>query len=94
MALVAAEELGLTSANVDEVRSSTVAEVQHFLGLDRQLGQGIGLAGDWAYQIVKQLGNYGELYDRSLGAKSALKIDRGPNDIWTRGGLMYAPPFR
>ena len=94
MALIAAEELGLTSANVDDAKASPVAEVQHFLGIDLQLGQGIGLAPDWAYQIVKQVGNYGELFDRNLGAKSDLKIDRGANDIWTRGGLMYAPPFR
>jgi general L-amino acid transport system substrate-binding protein len=94
MALIAGEELGLTSANIDEVKTSTVAEVQHFLGIDRHLGQGLGLSADWAYQLIKQVGNYGELYERNLGTKSVLKIDRGANDIWTRGGLMYAPPFR
>lgn len=93
-ALVGAEELGLTSANVDEAQASTVNEVQNFLGTGQQSGQGIGLPQGWAYQVVKQVGNYGELFDRNLGMRSALKIERGPNDIWARGGLMYAPPFR
>ena len=94
MSLIAAEELGLTSANVDEARASPLAEVQRFMGLDGELGAGIGLVRDWAYQVIKQTGNYGEQFDRNLGAESALKLDRGYNDIWTRGGLMFAPPFR
>jgi general L-amino acid transport system substrate-binding protein len=94
MALIEAEELGLTSANVDAKRASTEPEVRRFLGLEANLGQALGLPRDWAYQIVKNVGNYGEIFDRTLGAKSELKLARGLNNLWTKGGLMYAMPFR
>ncbi len=94
MALIAAEELGLTSGNVDSMKSSNQLDVRRFLGLEADLGAPLGLARDWAYQIVKQVGSYAEIFDRTLGAGSALKLDRGLNNIWTKGGLMYSMPFR
>jgi general L-amino acid transport system substrate-binding protein len=94
MALIAAEELGLTSANVETMKASTSLDIRRFLGLEADLGEPLGLARDWAYQIVKQVGSYAEIFDRTLGHASALKLDRGLNNIWTKGGLMYAAPLR
>ena len=94
MALIEAEELGLTSANVDSQRASTDPSIRRFLGLEANLGQALGLPRDWAYQVVKNVGNYGEIFDRTLGMKSDLKLARGLNNLWTKGGLMYSMPFR
>lgn len=94
MALVAAEELGLTSVNVDAMRASSSLDIRRFLGLEADLGAPLGLARDWAYQIVKQVGNYAEIFDRTLGQGSSIKIDRGLNALWTKGGLLYAAPLR
>ena len=94
MALIAAEELGLTSANVDTMRESPLLDVRRFLGLEADLGAPLGLARDWAYQIVKHVGNYAEIFDRSLGQGSPFKLERGLNNLWTKGGLMYAAPMR
>lgn len=94
MALIAAEELGLTSTNVDAMRASSALDVRRFLGLEADLGASLGLARDWAYQIVKQVGNYAEVFDRNLGHGSILKIDRGLNNLWTKGGLLYSMPLR
>lgn len=94
MALVEAEELGLTSANVDAQRAATDPSIRRFLGLEANLGQALGLPRDWAYQVVKTVGNYGEIFDRTLGARSELKLARGLNNSWTKGGLMYSMPFR
>lgn len=94
MALIEAEELGLTSANVDAQRAATEPSIRRFLGLEANLGQALGLPRDWAYQVVKNVGNYGEIFDRTLGAKSDLKLSRGLNNLWNKGGLMYSMPFR
>lgn len=94
MALVAAEELNITSSNVDTMKSSPSHEVRRFLGLDADLGAPLGLSRDWAYQVVKQAGNYGEIFEHTLGQGSSLKLDRGLNNLWSKGGLMYAAPFR
>jgi general L-amino acid transport system substrate-binding protein len=94
MALVEAEELGLTKENVDAQRAATEPSIRRFLGLEANLGQALGLPRDWAYQVVKNVGNYGEIFDRNLGAKSDLKLARGLNNLWTKGGLMYSMPFR
>jgi general L-amino acid transport system substrate-binding protein len=94
MALIAAEELRLSSNNVDARRTSTIPRVRRLLGLEANLGQALGLPRDWAYQIVKNVGNYGEIFERTVGAESPLKLERGLNDLWTSGGLMYAIPFR
>lgn len=94
MALVAAEELGITSVNVDTMRNSGSLDIRRFLGLEADLGAPLGLARDWAFQVVKQVGNYAEIFDRTLGNNSSLKLDRGLNALWTKGGLMYAAPLR
>ena len=93
-ATIAAEELGISSTNVDSMLASPDPAVRRFLGLEPGLGKGLGLDPRWAYRIVKAVGNYGEIFDRSLGAKSSLKLDRGLNKPWTQGGLLWAPPFR
>jgi general L-amino acid transport system substrate-binding protein len=94
MALIEAEELGLTSADVDAKRASTEPEIRRFLGLEANLGQALGLPRDWGYQVVKNVGNYGEVFERTVGAQSGLKLTRGLNNLWTKGGLMYSMPFR
>jgi general L-amino acid transport system substrate-binding protein len=93
-ALIEAEELGVTRANVDQMLESQNPSVQRLLGRTGGHGRMMGLDDAWAYRIVKQLGNYGELFERNLGQGSPLKLPRGPNDLWTRGGLMYAMPIR
>ncbi|MBI5780644.1 MAG: amino acid ABC transporter substrate-binding protein [Rhodocyclales bacterium] len=94
-ALVAAEEYGITSSNVDQMaKTSTNPEVRRLLGLDTDFGKDMKLKKDWAYQIVKQVGNYGEVFERNVGKGSPLKIERGLNAQWNKGGLQYAPPFR
>ena len=97
-AMVAAEELGLNSANVDEAKANMGnASVNRLLGTEGNLGEGLGLPADWAYQIVKQVGNYDEMYERSMGdGPLGIGIGRAgsQNDLWTRGGLQYSPPFR
>ena len=89
-----AEEAGITSANVDGEMQSQDPEVRRILGLEGDFGQSLGLAKDWAYRIIKNVGNYGEVFDRDLGDGSALKIKRGLNALWTHGGIQYAPPVR
>lgn len=93
--LIAAEELGITQANVDKVAAeSSNPEVQRLLGKTGGYGGKLGLADDWAVRIVKAVGNYGEMYDRNLGEGSPIKLTRGLNELWSKGGLVYAPPFR
>jgi len=94
MALINAEEFGITSQNVDEMLKSQDPEIQRFLGVSPGMGKALGLADNWAYNIVKQVGNYGEIFERNVGVKTALGLERGLNDLWTVGGLMYAAPFR
>lgn len=93
-ALVAAEEFGITQANVDEFLKSDNPEVRRLLGVEGNLGEQLGLDKDWAYRIIKHVGNYGEIYDRTIGLGSPLKLERGINALWTKGGLQYALPFR
>jgi len=93
-AMVNAEEYGVTMANVDKMKSSTNPNVLRLLGVEGIKGKGLGLSDDWAYQIVKQVGNYGEAFERNVGHGSPLKIDRGLNALWTQGGIQYAPPIR
>jgi general L-amino acid transport system substrate-binding protein len=94
MALIEAEEMGITSKNVDEMLKSTDPQIQRFLGVSPGFGKGLGLDEKWAYNIIKQVGNYGEVFDRNVGPKTPLMLERGLNDLWTRGGIMYAIPFR
>lgn len=92
-ALIAAEEYGISSKNVDEMKSSDNADIARLLGTKDDLGKQLSLNADWAYQIIKQVGNYGEVYERTVGMGSPLKLERGLNRQWTDGGLLYAPPF-
>jgi general L-amino acid transport system substrate-binding protein len=94
MALIEAEEMGITSSNVDEMLKSTDPQIQRFLGVSPGFGKALGLDEKWAYNIVKQVGNYAEVFGRNVGPKTPLKLERGLNDLWTRGGLMYSFPFR
>jgi general L-amino acid transport system substrate-binding protein len=93
-ALLNAEELGVTKANVDQMASSANPEIKRLLGKEGDFGKGIGLDNDWVVKIVKAVGNYAEIYDRNVGKDSRLKIDRGINRLWNAGGLQYAPPIR
>ena len=93
-AMVNAEELGITKANVDEMMSSVNPDVKRLLGTEGTFGEQFGLTKDWAYRIIKQVGNYGEVFDKNVGQGSPLKIARGLNALWTKGGLQYAPPVR
>ena len=93
-AMVDAEELGVTKANVDEKLKSDDPETRRMLGAEGQYGEALGLTNDWVYRIVKHVGNYGEVFERNIGQGSPLKIVRGLNALWTKGGLQYGPPFR
>ena len=93
-AMVNAEELGVTKANVDEMKKSDNPDIKRLLGTEGKHGEALGLSNDWAYQIIKQVGNYGESFERTVGQASPLKIARGLNGLWTKGGLQYAPPIR
>jgi general L-amino acid transport system substrate-binding protein len=92
-AMLDAEELGVNSKNVDEMKSSKNPEVKRLLGVD-VIKHGLGIPDDWAYKVVKQVGNYAEVFDRNVGAESPLKIARGLNALWNKGGIQYAPPIR
>ncbi|MDJ0556050.1 MAG: amino acid ABC transporter substrate-binding protein [Microcoleaceae cyanobacterium MO_207.B10] len=93
-ALIEAEELGITQANVDEEKNSDDPTIRRFLGVEGNLGEGLGLTNDFTYRVIKQVGNYGEIYDRNLGENSPYKLPRGQNNLWKNGGLLYSPPFR
>jgi general L-amino acid transport system substrate-binding protein len=92
--LIAAEEYGVTQANVDEQLKSKDPEIQRMLGVSGDLGKMLNIDNKWAYNIIKQVGNYGEVFERNLGEKTALGLSRGPNQLWNKGGLLYSPPFR
>ena len=93
-AMVDAEEEGVTSKNVDEMMKSPNPEIRRMLGVEGKFGDGLGIGNDWVVNIIKQVGNYGEVFDRNVGAGSPLKLARGLNNLWTKGGLQYAPPIR
>ena len=93
-AMVTAEELGVTQANADQMLKSDNPSIRRLLGVEGDFGAGLGLTNDWAYRIIKAVGNYGESFERNLGMASPIKIRRGLNALWTQGGLQYAPPIR
>jgi len=93
-ATITAEELGVTSANVDEMKSSNNPEVLRLLGVEGNQGAELGLSADWAYNIIKMVGNYGEIFERNIGVNTPIGLARGLNAQWTDGGLLYSPPFR
>jgi general L-amino acid transport system substrate-binding protein len=94
-AMLEAEEYGITSQNVDDLKAnSTDPQIRRLLGVEGDMGQGLGLPNDWSYQIIKQIGNYGEIFERNLGMSTPLQIARGLNAQWKDGGLQYAMPVR
>ena len=93
-AMIDGEELGLTQKNIDQQANATNPDIKRFVGTEGNYGEQLGLSKDWAVKIIKQVGNYGESFERNVGQGSPLKIDRGLNRLWTKGGLQYAPPIR
>ncbi len=93
-ALVTAEEKGIKQDNVDAFAASHDPEVQRLLGITGGFGKMLGLDNKWAYNVIKAIGNYGEIFDRNVGRSSPLGLKRGANKLWTEGGLIYSPPFR
>ncbi|MGH6778750.1 MAG: amino acid ABC transporter substrate-binding protein [Bradyrhizobium sp.] len=93
-AMIDAEELGITSSNVDKMSRSTKPELKRALGVDGDFGRSLGVTNDWVIRIIKAVGNYGESFDRNVGSGSKLQIPRGINKLWTKGGILYAPPLR
>jgi general L-amino acid transport system substrate-binding protein len=93
-ALIEAEEYGITQANVDQMKTSQDPVVQRILGVSEDTGKLLGLDKDWAYRAIKAVGNYGEIFERNVGPNTALKLPRGANNLWSKGGFMYAPPVR
>lgn len=93
-ALLEAEELGVTQANVDEMLGSDNPAIKRLLGVEGDFGTPLGLTKDWAYQVIKLIGNYGESFDRNVGPSTDIGLERGLNALWTNGGLQYAPPIR
>jgi general L-amino acid transport system substrate-binding protein len=91
---IQAEELGIDSTNVDTFLGSEDPVIQNVMGETGDLGAGMGLSNDWCYQVIKQVGNYAEIYDRNLGPDTPFNLPRGLNTLWTEGGLLYSPPFR
>jgi len=93
-AMLNAEELGVTKANVDEMLKSGNPEIKRLLGTEGKFGEGLGLSNDWAYRVIKHVGNYGESFERNVGMGSKLQLKRGLNDLASRGGLQYPHPIR
>jgi general L-amino acid transport system substrate-binding protein len=93
-AMLNAEELGITSKNIDVALKSKKPDVRRFVGTEGHYGEGLGLTDDWAVRIIRRVGNYGEVYERNVGVGSKLGIPRGLNQLWNAGGLLYAPPIR
>lgn len=93
-AMLDAEELNVSSKNLDEAMNSSNPEIKRLVGTEGNYGEQLGLSKDWAVRIVKLVGNYGELFERNVGLSSPLKIERGLNKLWNKGGIQYAPPIR
>ena len=92
--MVNAEEMGVTSKNVDEMKGSSNPAVKRLLGVEGNFGENLGVGNDWGYNIIKQVGNYGESFDANVGPDTPLGIARGVNALWSKGGIQYAPPVR
>jgi len=93
-AMINAEEKGITSDNVERMRKSEDPAVQRILGVSGDMGKKLGLSDDFGYRIIREVGNYGEMFDRNVGPDTAIGLDRGVNALWTDGGVLYAPPLR
>ena len=92
--MIIAEELGVTSTNLDEMKNSNSPEVLRLLGVEGDMGAQLGLSKDWALNIIAQNGNYGESFDRNIGPDTAIGLERGLNALWADGGILFAPPMR
>ena len=92
--VIEAEELGINSENVDSLKKSQNPAIRKFLGISKGNGRALGLDESWAYNVIKSVGNYGEIFNRHVGKNSPLNLERGLNKLWKNGGLMYAPPIR
>jgi general L-amino acid transport system substrate-binding protein len=92
--MINAEELGVSSKNVDQALKSTAPEIKRLVGTEGAFGEQLGLTKDWVVRIVKDVGNYSEVFERNVGTGSKLGISRGINKLWTKGGIQYAPPIR
>jgi general L-amino acid transport system substrate-binding protein len=93
-AMIDAEELNISTKTLDEAMKSPNPEIKRFIGTEGNYGEQLGLTKEWAARIIKQVGNYGESFERNVGMGSPLKIERGLNKLWTKGGIQYAPPIR
>ena len=93
-AMINAEELGITQRNVDRMRGSNNPAIKRILGVEGDFGAQLGISNNWAYNIIKQIGNYGESYEKHVGPNTPLKLDRGVNELWSKGGILYAAPIR
>jgi len=93
-ALVEAEEYGITAANVEQMKKSDSPGIKRLLGVTPGLGKNMGVSEEWAANAIKAVGNYGEMFERNVGKGSPLKLDRGLNALWNKGGIMYSPPVR
>ncbi len=93
-AMINAEELGVTQSNVGDMLRSANPEIRRLLGVEGKFGEALGLTADWVHRITRHVGNYGESFDRNLGASSPIQLPRGPNALWSKGGIQYAPPIR
>ena len=91
IAMITAEENGVTSKNVDEMLNSTDPDIRRLLGVEGDMGKALGVDNKWAYNVIKQVGNFGEIWDRDI---TPMGVPRGINNLWTKGGLQYAPPMR
>jgi general L-amino acid transport system substrate-binding protein len=93
-ALLAAEELGVSSLSLDDALASQKPDVRRLVGKEGKFGSQMGIGDDWVVSMIRAVGNYGEIYDRNLGVESPLGIPRGMNQLWNLGGIQYAPPIR
>jgi len=92
--MIEAEELGITKANVDTLKSTDNPAIKRLLGLEGETGKNLSLGNEWSYNIIKQVGNYGESYETNVGPKTPIGLGRGLNQLWSKGGILYAPPVR
>jgi len=92
--MVNAEELGVTSKTIDDALKSDKPDIRRLVGTDGKYGEHLGLTNDWAARVITLVGNYGEVYERTVGTGSRLGIPRGVNQLWSKGGILYAPPIR
>ena len=94
LATLEMEEVGVNSANVDAAKADSDPEIKAMLGVVPGIGESLGLGDDWVYQVIRQVGNYAEIFARNLGPGTPVSLERGLNALWRDGGLMYAPPLR